>query len=107
MPTDKNSSDKTTARAKAAAAQAEWLKFPTLAEVFEHSPSATIEHLNARHKEYQSLEGSGAPADRVRARLIATSYARTSELLKELEAAIKADLSGAHAVKSEKVKNKP
>jgi len=65
----------------------DWMKFPTLAEVFDQSPSKTIACLTAKHKEYQSLEATGTAADRVRARLIATSYVRTCTLLQELEAA--------------------
>ena len=64
----------------------EWMKFPTLAEVFEHSPSTTIAHLSEKHDEYQALEAVGTAADRIRARLISASYARTSALLQELEA---------------------
>jgi hypothetical protein len=63
------------------------MKFPTLAEVFDQSPSKTIAYFTAKHKEYQSLEATGPAADRVRARLIAASYARTCALLQELEAA--------------------
>jgi hypothetical protein len=63
----------------------DWLNFPTLAEVFNGNPSKTIAHLMAKHKEYQSLETSGTAADRVRARLISVSYARTWALLQELE----------------------
>ena len=65
----------------------DWMKFPTLAEVFEESPSKMIAHLTAKHKEYQSLETTGAVADRVRARLISASYARTCALLQELDTA--------------------
>jgi hypothetical protein len=64
----------------------DWLKFPTLAEVFDASPSKMIAHLTARHKEYQSLEANGTAADRVRSRLISASYTRTCALLQELEA---------------------
>src|ERR1700749_3497408 len=65
----------------------DWMKFPMLAEVFDESPSKMIANLTAKHKEYQSLETTGTAADRVRARLIAASYARTCALLQELEAA--------------------
>ena len=65
----------------------DWMKFPTLAEVFDRSPSKTIAYLTAKHKEYQSLEATGTAADRVRARLISASYVRTCALLQELEAA--------------------
>jgi hypothetical protein len=64
----------------------EWMTFPTLAEVFDESPSETIAYLTAKHKEYQSLEATGTAADRVRARLISAGYARTCALLQELEA---------------------
>lgn len=64
----------------------EWMIFPTLAEVFDESPTETIAYLTAKHKEYQSIEGTGTAADRVRARLISASYARTCALLQELEA---------------------
>jgi|SRR5277367_6374710 hypothetical protein len=87
--------------AKPMIAQADWFKFPTLEEVFEHSPGKMIEHLEARHKEYQSLEGSGAAADKVRARLISASYARTSELLRSLEAA-QAEIVKNHATEAAK-----
>lgn len=62
----------------------DWLKFPTLAEAFEESPVRIIAHLETRRKEYQSLEANGTAADRVRARLISASYARTCALLQEL-----------------------
>lgn len=82
--------------AKTTIAQADWFKFPTLEKVFEHSPDSMIAHLEARRKEYQSLEESGTPADRVRARLISAGYARTCELLRELEAA-QAEIMKKHA----------
>lgn len=63
----------------------DWMKFPTLAGVFDESPSKMIVHLTAKHKEYQSLEITGTAVDRVRARLISASYARTCALLQELE----------------------
>lgn len=65
----------------------DWMKFPTLAEVFDESPSKTIAHLTAKRKEYLSLEATGTAADRVRARLIAASYARTCSLLQDLKGA--------------------
>ena len=80
----------------------DWMKFPTLAEVFDNSPSKTIAHLTAKHKEYQSLEVTGTAADRVRARLISASYARTCALLQELEAA-QTELNKKQATESEKL----
>ena len=77
----------------------DWMKFPTLAEVFDGSPSKTIAHLTAKHKEYQSLEVTGTAADRVRARLISASYARTCALLQELETA-QAELNRKQATES-------
>lgn len=77
----------------------DWMKFPTLAEVFDESPSKTIAHLAAKHKEYQSLEVTGTAADRVRARLISASYARTCALLQELETA-QAELNRKQATES-------
>ena len=65
----------------------DWMKFPTLAEVFEESPSKMIAHLTAKHKEYQSLEMTDVAADRGRARLVSASYARTCALLQELDTA--------------------
>ena len=65
----------------------DWMKFPALAEVFDESPSKMIAHLTAKHKEYQLQETTGTAADRVRARLISASYARTCALLQELETA--------------------
>jgi hypothetical protein len=63
----------------------EWLMFPTLARACHPSSAKVIAHLMAKHKEYQILEESGGRADQVRARLISASYARTYELLQELE----------------------
>jgi len=63
----------------------DWMNFPTLVEVFRASPSETIAHLAARRNEYEAQSTTGKAADRVRNRLIYQSYARTSELLQELE----------------------
>jgi hypothetical protein len=63
----------------------DWMTFPTIAEAFDRSPSNTIAYLIERQKEYQSTEAKGTTADRVRARLISVSYARTCALLKDLE----------------------
>jgi hypothetical protein len=87
MLTDKNANKEATMQGQSKAVQADWLKFPTLAEVFDQSPSKMIAHMAAKHKEYESLERTGTPAERVRARLISASYARTGALLQELEAA--------------------
>jgi hypothetical protein len=76
----------TTPREQPLVALPDWLKFPTLAEVFDESLSKMIAHLTAMHKEYQALEANGTAADRVRSRLISASYARTCVLLQELEA---------------------
>ena len=78
---------------------ADWIKFPTLAEVFDQSPSKTMTELTAKHKHYQSLEAIGTTAERVRARLISVSYARTCELLQELETA-QIELNKKQATKS-------
>jgi len=65
----------------------DWMTFPTLAAAFDPSPSNTIAYLTAKQKEDQSLEATGTPTDRVRARLIAAGFARTCALLQELETA--------------------
>jgi hypothetical protein len=74
-------------RERSSTVLAVWMTFPTLAEVFDQSPSKTIAYLTAKHKEYLSLEATGTAANRVRARLISASYVRTCALLQELEAA--------------------
>jgi hypothetical protein len=89
-----------TPRDTSSAVLADWMKFPTLAEVFDHSPSKTIADLTAKHKHYKSLEAISTAADRVRARLISVSYARTCELLQELETA-QIELNKKQATKSE------
>jgi hypothetical protein len=96
MQTSNSANKHDIADAKTIIVQADWFKFPMLEEVFEHSPGNMIAHLVAQHKEFQSLEESGTPADRVRARLISVSYARTCELLRELEAA-QAEIIKKHA----------
>jgi hypothetical protein len=63
----------------------DWMVFPTLAEVFDPTPSEAIAHMTARHKEYQSRAATGSASDRVRDRLIAESYAHTYRLLQNLE----------------------
>lgn len=63
----------------------DWMTFPVLASVFDPSPLEAIAYLTAKQKEYQTQLASAIAADRVRARLIAESYARTSALLQELE----------------------
>lgn len=68
------------------AALPDWMKFPALSAAFESSPSATIAYLEAKQREYESLQ-AGASGDRIRARLIAASYARTRALVQEIEAA--------------------
>lgn len=82
-----NSINQTTESRDGAVALPDWMTFPTLSAVFEPSPSATIVHLEAKQKEYQALETIRTATDRVRARLIAASYARTIALLQELETA--------------------
>lgn len=77
----------------------DWMKFPTLAEVFDQSLSETIAHMTAKEKEYQSLEAAGTATDRVRARLIAAGYARTCALLQELDAT-RAELGKKHETES-------
>ena len=99
MQTSNSANKHDSSDAKTTIAQADWFKFPMLEKVFEHSPDDMITHLEAKHKEYQSLEESGTPADRVRARLISASYARTCELLRELEAA-QAEIMKKHATET-------
>jgi hypothetical protein len=93
MPKENNINAPATMREASPTALPDWMKFPTLAEVFVQSPSDTIAYLTAKHKEYQSLETAGTSADRVRARLISASYARTCTLLQELEAAAQPELN--------------
>ena len=94
--------DPGTSQGKSSTVLPDWMKFPALAEVFNESPSKTIAHLTARHKEYESLEAAGTAADRVRARLISAGYARTSALLQELEAA-QTELNKRQATESAKL----
>jgi hypothetical protein len=93
MPRENNANTAATTHMAQSTVLPDWMKFPTLAEVFVHSPSDTIAYLTAKHKEYQSLETAGTSADRVRARLISASYARTCALLQELEAAAQPELN--------------
>jgi hypothetical protein len=86
MPRE-NKTNTATSQGRSSTGLPDWMKFPTLAEVFDESPSKTIAHLTTKHKEYQALEATGTAADRVRARLISASYARTCALLQELDAA--------------------
>jgi hypothetical protein len=87
MPRENNVNTVATSLEKPSTVLPDWLEFPTLAAVFDQSPSNTIAYLMSKQKEYQSLETAGPSADRVRARLISASYARTFALLQELEAA--------------------
>jgi hypothetical protein len=102
MLTDKSAkTEEAKTQVQPASIQVDWLNFPTLEGVFEHSPDKMIAHLEARHKEYQALESSGAAADKVRARLISASYARTCELLRALETA-QAEIIKNHATEAAK-----
>ena len=97
-----NKTNTATSQVRSSTVLPDWMKFPTLAEVFDESPSKMIAHLTAKHKEYQSLEVTGTAADRVRARLISASYARTCALLQELEAA-QTELNKKQATESAKI----
>ena len=81
----------------------EWMNFPTLAEVFEQSPSKAIAYLTEKHNEYQALEALGTATNQIRARLISASYARTCALLQELEAK-QAELLGKQSTELAKVR---
>jgi hypothetical protein len=72
---------------KASVVLPDWMKFPTLAQAFEPTPEKTVAALKGKEKEYLIIEAAGAPSEKVRARIIARCYARTSELLMELETA--------------------
>jgi hypothetical protein len=87
MPREKNTQGLGQLPPGSAAALPDWMNFPTLSATFDPSPSKMIAYLTARQKEYESTETTGATTDRVRARLIAASYARTCALLQELETA--------------------
>jgi hypothetical protein len=99
MPKESKVNAAETSRDTSSTVLADWMKFPSLAEVFDQSPSKTMTELTAKHKHYQSLEAIGTTADRVRARLISVSYARTCALLRELETA-QTELNKKQATKS-------
>jgi hypothetical protein len=63
----------------------DWMIFPTIAEVFDPTPSEAISHMTEKYKEYQSRAATSSAANRARDRLVAESYARTCELLRDLE----------------------
>ena len=69
---------------------ADWLTFPFLNEAWAKSPERTIAHIAERAADYKTRSGSGGPAERVRARLIATTYLRVHSVLEELLATQKA-----------------
>jgi hypothetical protein len=87
MPRENNVNTVATSPETPSTVLPDWLEFPTLAAVFDQSPSNTIAYLMRKQKEYQSLATAGTSADRVRAKLICASYARTCALLQELKAA--------------------
>lgn len=63
----------------------EWMIFPAIAEAFTPTPSQAIMHLTAKAKEYRRRSAAGSAMERVRDRVIAESYDRTSALLRDLE----------------------
>jgi hypothetical protein len=65
-------------------ALAGWLTFPVLAEAWAESPEKTIAHIAERAADYSKRSGTGSPAERVRARLIAATYLRVQSVLAEL-----------------------
>lgn len=62
----------------------DWLTFPVLADAWAESPEKTIAHMAERAADYRKRSDSGSPAERVRARLIATTYLHVHSVLKEL-----------------------
>jgi hypothetical protein len=65
-------------------ALADWLTFPVLAEAWAESPEKTIAHMAERASDYSKRRGTGSPAERVQARLIAATYLRVQSVLEEL-----------------------
>ncbi len=63
----------------------DWMMFPNLAEVFKGNVSKTISVFAAKRDRYRSLAEAGTAVDRIHARMISLSYARTYALLEELE----------------------
>lgn len=62
----------------------EWMTFPVLATAWARFPDKTIARMAAAAAHFQSRSGSGSPAERMRARLIANAYMRVQSLLEEL-----------------------
>ena len=69
---------------EASHALADWLTFPVLANAWAESPEKTIANMAERAADYRKRSDSGSPAERVRTRLIATTYLRVHSVLKEL-----------------------
>jgi hypothetical protein len=75
-------------------ALADWLTFPVLTDAWAESPEKTIAHMAERAADYRKRSDSGSPAERVRARLIATTYLRVNSVLKELHTMQQAGAQG-------------
>lgn len=71
-------------KTEAAHALADWLTLPVLTVAWAESPERTIAHMAERAADYRKRSNSGGPAERVRSRLIATTYLRVHSVLEEL-----------------------
>jgi hypothetical protein len=67
--------------------QIDWLRFPTLEQVFREDSSQAIAQFETEHRRYKALSEAGSTSDRVRARLGAVCYGHAIALLRELEKA--------------------
>jgi hypothetical protein len=62
----------------------DWMVFPALNAAWLQSPDGTITLMAERIETFQGLSTSAVPAERIRARIIAQSYAHIHAVLVEL-----------------------
>ncbi len=70
--------------------QIDWLKFPTLEQVFAEDVEKTIVRVERQQMKYVECSGKGSAGERARARLVATSYRHAVALLREIQSTQKA-----------------
>ena len=79
----------------------DWMMFPVLNEAWIQSADGAVALMAERIKTFQELSNSTAPAERVRARLIAQSYVQVHTVLQELNATCKKTASNERKVVQE------
>ncbi|RZU42244.1 hypothetical protein [Edaphobacter modestus] len=88
-PQRKTMPDETASAADENKLPPDWMIFSALNAAWIQSPDGTIKLMAERIMTFQGLGTSAAPAERVRARLIAQSYVQVYAVLQELNATYK------------------